>query len=39
MEIPADKITNELKITYSYSVRFEVSSIFILSNIHDDLML
>lgn len=24
MEIPADKITEELNITYSYSVKFEV---------------
>lgn len=39
MEIPADKITNELQITYSYSVKFEVSFIFILLNIYDALML
>lgn len=30
MEIPADKITSELNITYTYSVQFEVSiNIFI----------
>lgn len=27
MEIPADKIKSELNITYSYSVKFEVSHI------------
>lgn len=25
MEIPADKLTSDLNITYSYSVKFEVS--------------
>lgn len=32
MEIPADKITSEFNITYSYSVKFEVSIIVIFLN-------
>lgn len=28
MEIPADKLTSNLNITYSYSVKFEVSKTF-----------